>query len=223
MDARTPAALWHRFEQAASALGFCYYVYVFERRDGTRYHKTNIPAQYYGGAQHDPFLTYCCNNFGHTLTGAEYMPDYAYLTEGERAFIEQARGSGMRSGIGVPVRTRNNPEFGGFNLGTKLVRAEFESGPAQKIDQVRSLCMAAQLRINDLGIIDNAPADGNALPLSALTPREREVFGLMKSGLDRTGIATRAGISPLTASTHIKRIYQKLGVSSRVEAITRYG
>ena len=212
-------ALWRRFEQACADLGFPHYIYVFVRRDGTRFHQTNLPARHYAGPQHDPFLKYCCNNLGHTLTGAEYMPDYFYLTEGEKAFVAQAMGSGMRTGIGIPVRTRNNPEYGGFNLGTPLGRAAFEAGPLKQLETIRTLCLAAQARIDALGVLDDAPRRGDALALSALTTREREIYELLAGGLSRAHVAERAGISVHTVATHIKRIYRKLGVRSQAEAI----
>ncbi|ANU07255.1 helix-turn-helix transcriptional regulator [Paraurantiacibacter namhicola] len=216
----TAATLWRRIEQAAADLGFPLYIYVFVRRDGTRFHHTNIPARYYAGPEHDPFLVYCCNNLGHTLTGAEFLPDYRYLSEGEQAFIQQARGSGMRSGIGIPVRTRSNPEYGGFNFGTHLPRAEFEAGPLKQLETLRTLCLAAQQRIEELGVVAEAPDQQHALAMGSLTPREREIFDLLAIGLPRADMADRAGISPHTASTHIKRIYRKLGVRSRAEAMT---
>jgi len=56
--------------------------------------------------------------------------------------------------------------------------------------------------------------------LVKLTPREREVLGLLVDGLDHEGIAEQLYISPETARTHLQRVLRKLGVRSRVEAIT---
>ena len=54
----------------------------------------------------------------------------------------------------------------------------------------------------------------------ALTPREREVLQLIAEGLPNSQIAKRLVISPKTVGTHIEHIYGKLGVRSRVEALT---
>lgn len=51
-----------------------------------------------------------------------------------------------------------------------------------------------------------------------LSPREREVLGLLGAGLDGPDIAQRLFISPETARTHIQRLLKKLGVNSRVAA-----
>ncbi len=53
---------------------------------------------------------------------------------------------------------------------------------------------------------------------AGLTPREVEVLGLAARGLTTKTIAASLGIAPKTAGTHIERIYQKIGVSSRAEA-----
>jgi LuxR family maltose regulon positive regulatory protein len=54
-----------------------------------------------------------------------------------------------------------------------------------------------------------------------LTAREQAVLGLLPSGLSAREIADELGISRDTVKTHTKRIYQKLGVSSRRTAVAR--
>jgi LuxR family transcriptional regulator, maltose regulon positive regulatory protein len=55
----------------------------------------------------------------------------------------------------------------------------------------------------------------------ALTAREQAVLGLLPSGLSAREIGDELGISRDTVKTHTKRIYQKLGVSSRRNAVAR--
>ena len=54
-----------------------------------------------------------------------------------------------------------------------------------------------------------------------LTPREREVLGLMKLGHTNRMIAQTLVISPGTAKNHVEHIIQKLGVSDRTQAVVR--
>jgi LuxR family maltose regulon positive regulatory protein len=54
-----------------------------------------------------------------------------------------------------------------------------------------------------------------------LTAREQSVLGLLPSGLSAREIGDELGISRDTVKTHTKRIYQKLGVSSRRSAVAR--
>jgi DNA-binding CsgD family transcriptional regulator len=51
------------------------------------------------------------------------------------------------------------------------------------------------------------------------TLRETEVIRWLLQGKSNEEIATILGISPRTVQTHLQRIYQKLGVSSRTQAI----
>jgi DNA-binding NarL/FixJ family response regulator len=51
-----------------------------------------------------------------------------------------------------------------------------------------------------------------------LTPREHEVHELLAKGLTNEQIANALYISLSTTKVHVKHIYEKLGVRSRVEA-----
>ena len=52
---------------------------------------------------------------------------------------------------------------------------------------------------------------------SALTPAERDVVRLVGEGLANNDIAARLFISPRTVQSHLTHVYNKLGVSSRVQ------
>ncbi len=54
-----------------------------------------------------------------------------------------------------------------------------------------------------------------------LTPRELEILGYVSYGLTVKQVATRLGLSPRTVETHIGKVYKKLGVSNRVQAVSR--
>jgi DNA-binding NarL/FixJ family response regulator len=55
----------------------------------------------------------------------------------------------------------------------------------------------------------------------ALTPREREVLGLLTTGQTNQQIAQTLTISKGTAKVHVERIIRKLGVSDRTQAAVR--
>jgi LuxR family maltose regulon positive regulatory protein len=57
--------------------------------------------------------------------------------------------------------------------------------------------------------------------IDELTAREQTVLDLLPTGLSAREIAAELGISRDTVKTHTKRIYQKLGVSSRRSAVAR--
>ncbi len=56
---------------------------------------------------------------------------------------------------------------------------------------------------------------------SILSPRERDVMRLVAAGLSNREVADALFISEETIKTHLRRIFDKLGVSSRTQAILR--
>jgi DNA-binding CsgD family transcriptional regulator len=54
---------------------------------------------------------------------------------------------------------------------------------------------------------------GLAEPLSVLTPREREVLGLMAEGRTNTAIGQRLFLSERTVEGNVRRIFDKLGLT----------
>jgi DNA-binding CsgD family transcriptional regulator len=57
----------------------------------------------------------------------------------------------------------------------------------------------------------------------ALSPREREIVQLVAKGLPNKTIAMVLDISPCTVATHLRRVFVKLGVSSRAEMVAVLG
>jgi DNA-binding CsgD family transcriptional regulator len=56
-------------------------------------------------------------------------------------------------------------------------------------------------------------------PLGCLTRREAEVLRLMASGATNRILAARLHVSPATIRNHTHHIFEKLGVSNRVELV----
>jgi DNA-binding CsgD family transcriptional regulator len=54
-----------------------------------------------------------------------------------------------------------------------------------------------------------------------LSPRECEILGLLASGQSNKEMARTLAISPNTIKTHIARVYEKLEVARRVQAIEK--
>jgi DNA-binding NarL/FixJ family response regulator len=61
----------------------------------------------------------------------------------------------------------------------------------------------------------------NGLPLGELTPRERAVLEGIAEGLDNAEIAPSLKLSEKTVRNHITRVFDKIGVEHRYEAIVR--
>jgi DNA-binding NarL/FixJ family response regulator len=61
--------------------------------------------------------------------------------------------------------------------------------------------------------------DGAAERDDHLTPREREVLALVGQGLSNAEIAERLVLSPLTAKTHVARLFTKLTARDRAQLV----
>lgn len=88
-----------------------------------------------------------------------------------------------------------------------------DGGAAMTVPQAIELAMRiARLRDEQAG----AGEDGDA----GLTPRERDVLALLVEGKSNAAIAEELFISQRTVTTHLTRLYAKLDVSSRTEAMS---
>ena len=68
-----------------------------------------------------------------------------------------------------------------------------------------------------------APPPGNPAAVASLglTPRAVEVLALLAAGQANKEIARALGVSPNTVKTHLARLYEKLGATSRTAAIAQ--
>ena len=76
----------------------------------------------------------------------------------------------------------------------------------------------------DVVLVARAPATSNAPTRDrvvgvGLTVREREILTLLADGLGNKQIAARLGISRNTVKTHLELLFDKLGVSTRAQAV----
>jgi DNA-binding NarL/FixJ family response regulator len=96
--------------------------------------------------------------------------------------------------------------------------------PTEVVDAVRVVAggealLAPRLtrRVIEAFACGQAPPD--TAPLEELTPREREVLTLVGQGLNNAEIADRLVLSPLTAKTHVARLFMKLGARDRAQLV----
>ncbi|MBC7987814.1 MAG: response regulator transcription factor [Sphingomonadaceae bacterium] len=69
----------------------------------------------------------------------------------------------------------------------------------------------------------STPFERNEAAIRALglSPRECEILELLASGQSNKELARSLGISPNTVKTHVARLYEKLEVGRRVQAIEK--
>jgi DNA-binding NarL/FixJ family response regulator len=63
------------------------------------------------------------------------------------------------------------------------------------------------------------PTSAETTTPTVLSNREREILALLADGLVNKQIAARLGISPNTVKTHLELLFEKLGVTTRAEAV----
>lgn len=77
-----------------------------------------------------------------------------------------------------------------------------------------------QAAVMALGTFATQAREGSQMQ-AALTPREHEILLMVSQGLTMQQAGRRLGISPRTVETHVAKLYRKLGVRTRVQAVAR--
>lgn len=128
---------------------------------------------------------------------------------------ELVRGYGTTYDV-VDENSREEPS-GWYRAVLGAPRPVDRAGPARTPEEivVSLFGSSAELRRR----LDGAKTPSDPLP--QLTPREREILELLRDGLDATRIARQLGISIHTVRDHLKRIRQKLGVQSQLQAVVK--
>ena len=114
----------------------------------------------------------------------------------EAAALLASRGSRRRAGAALRA------------AGT-IVR-DLRAGPLRT--EIAALARAARIDLAEPAVMPGPEPDHAGV---GLTPREREVLGLLGNGLSNAQIARTLYISEKTASVHVSNILRKLGVTSR--------
>jgi len=89
--------------------------------------------------------------------------------------------------------------------------AEVRSGGAPMTGEIARLVVQS---------FQSAPAAG--IEDQGLSRRETEILELLSEGITNKEIAVRLGISAETVRTHLGRIYEKLHVQGRTQAVSKY-
>jgi DNA-binding NarL/FixJ family response regulator len=98
--------------------------------------------------------------------------------------------------------------------------------PAEVVEAVRIVAAGDALlaprltrRLIEAFVAGAGGPDPDTSPLEELTPREREVLALVGQGLSNAEIAETLVLSPLTAKTHVARLFMKLGARDRAQLV----
>ncbi len=120
----------------------------------------------------------------------------------------------------------------GADLGARAVSRALDAGACGYVHQSRGLdaVVSALQRVRRGATVVDVPA---AAPVrrsaqaetshrlaAQLTSRERECLLMLIEGLDTTAMVERLGVSRTTVRTHLQSVLTKLGVHSRLEAVS---
>ena len=101
------------------------------------------------------------------------------------------------------------------------------STPAPQLPQVFRRAVAGELMLpaSDLAVVvrrlgRRGPEVSDETRLASLTGRENEILRALCDGRSTNEVAGTCGISRMTVQSHVKNILSKLGVHSKIEAVT---
>ncbi len=77
------------------------------------------------------------------------------------------------------------------------------------------------VRLSAKGNISDQAVNSQAIAALGISDRELEVLGLLVSGQSNKEIAANLFVSPNTVKTHVSRLYEKLDVSRRTQAVRK--
>ena len=127
------------------------------------------------------------------------------LTPHQRSLFTDLRAAGFLDGYAVPVFARPG-DIAYFGLGS--TRGKIEVSDARMLE-LQAFCQQLHVRYSELVAQIEAPQ---------LSKRETEVLELIAQGRSNAAIAEMLELSAHTVDTLVRRCFEKLGVSTRVEA-----
>jgi len=77
-----------------------------------------------------------------------------------------------------------------------------------------------QVAVVALGRFARQAREGSEVE-ATLTPREQQILTMISEGFTMRQVGTRLGISARTVETHVAKLYRKLGVRTRVQAVSK--
>ena len=136
----------------------------------------------------------------------------------------------------IQALRESHPSVGVLAMGadadaSTISRALFvgADGYVDKRSEPEEFCAAIRSAAEHVMVLTGPPSEAMGLVAKALvdrreiggrlTPREREVLEVAAEGLSAREIALRLDVRERTVTTHLVRIYRKLGVRSRLAAV----
>ncbi len=137
------------------------------------------------------------------LSDVANKPD---LTDEQKALFVKARENNVATGAAFSIYGRPG-EISYFCVCSTQQPVEFSRA---QLLELQAICQQMHLRFSELTRVDSGGRK--------LSKRETEVLELIAQGKSNNVIGSMLGVSPNTVDTLVRRCFDKLGVTSRVEA-----
>ncbi|MGB4058035.1 MAG: LuxR family transcriptional regulator [Alphaproteobacteria bacterium] len=132
------------------------------------------------------------------------------LSPNQLKIFREGEEAGLWHGVGVPMRGSR-----GQLSGIALASSQKVDACEQNLDLIAAFCNQFYLAYKRFYIPSEKDEKGSFI---SLTPKETEVLHWLFNTKTDEEIATILGISKNTVDTHIRKIYEKMGVHNRIAA-----
>lgn len=93
---------------------------------------------------------------------------------------------------------------------------------SREVREIREVVVVKEVRVPAVPVEDGPfVPDAGKLKELGITRREHEILGLIAEGLSNREIGERLFVSENTVKTHSSRLFDKLGVNRRVQAVLK--
>ena len=147
-----------------------------------------------------------------------------WINPAAEQLLGDVRGRHFTSVMAPEDRPRARERFAQKMLGTSVateVTGHLVSTAGTRVPvEVSSVPLrSGETVVGVFGLIEGRPDDSPSAPPPHLTPRQVEVLRLLEQGRSTKQIAAELHLSTETVRNHVRRLFQALGVNSRLEAV----
>jgi DNA-binding NarL/FixJ family response regulator len=143
----------------------------------------------------------------------------AHLSSAPSAIVAELRRAGHRGRVVLLTKALPRPEFVAL-LGSGIDAVGAFSSSEEEVGRILRRTMRGERVFDGVAL---HPVEAVAAPDhgGVLSPRERQVLALLATRRTLAEVADELFVSTATVKSHTARLYAKLGVSSRHEAVER--
>lgn len=168
----------------------------------------------------DPVVRHCIDSLSPLPVGRDSLGLWPNggrdLSAIQRRIVDDAAECGMKVGVAIPLRSPGRHPIAGMSLSNSMRPSEFRRFIARCGDVAHLAALHAHTHLQmQLQTLENSHSD------IVLSSRERECLLWVSRGLSSKRTAAQIGLSSKTVDFHVANAMEKLGVSTRGQAVLR--